>query len=286
MPSSHAQAARTSESDRFFDYCLRPYRPRRAARGKLRAEYLLFEALEVAGLFERTRAVLHALRDSLGRDRVVWGVRHDGERLSFELRVVDPRGAASVRGLAETLAGVLAVRPRVREAIPYSAIGFVLDQATFEAGAIAELTLHVAGGDEREGVTYLATEQGAQLSGSYRFFEPKPDVDDMLGLVKSSCFIDYSEPRTLGHVLVPELYCCKRICVEKRRTRDALTYTGISIDHLLAVLRRLGYPSRLVEVASHVEADLDHLYFDVCVELEQDRDGTIRYPLACFYGTY
>ncbi len=57
--------------DRFFDYCLQPYAPRRSPRGKLRSENLLWYSLAEAGLLEQARPPLLALQQALGRDMLV-----------------------------------------------------------------------------------------------------------------------------------------------------------------------------------------------------------------------
>ena len=53
---------RTAPGDRYFDYCLEPYRPRRPTTGKLRAENLLWAALAHAGIEDAARPVIEALR--------------------------------------------------------------------------------------------------------------------------------------------------------------------------------------------------------------------------------
>ncbi|HMO96564.1 MAG TPA: hypothetical protein PKD27_10630, partial [Tepidiformaceae bacterium] len=153
--------------DRFFDYCLEPYRPRRPWQGKLRSENLLWQALGLAGIEDAARPVIEALRAVLGRDMVVFGVKHDGARLFFELYVYDARKeepAASVAGLSAALAATLPIEVPVRESIPYMMVSFDLDAAAGEvqvafngtgvfdcAGAGTSVTCDLAG----EGVMAL-----------------------------------------------------------------------------------------------------------------------------------
>src|SRR5271155_2039540 len=92
--------------DRYFDYCLEPYRPRRPWRGKLRPENLLWRSLAQGGVLESLRPPLLALQEQLGRDMPVGGVRGDGARLFWEVYVYDPDKEdpnATLRGIAETL---------------------------------------------------------------------------------------------------------------------------------------------------------------------------------------
>ena len=279
-----------SAGDRFFDYCLEPYRPRRPWQGKLRSESLLWRALALAGIEAAARPAIEALRASLGRDMTVFGVKHDGARFFFELYVYDPRKedpAATVAGLTEALAAVLPIRVPVRESIPYMMVSFDLDAATLERGVIDELNLYLTGTKAHAGRSYVVNERGAELGNTYRFLAPKPEIETVLGLVESSYFVDFaSDPRLLSKVLVPELFACKKVCVAKKRLRDGVYFSGIDVDQLLAFLRRFGWPASLVEAVSADHDRLDHLFFDVGVDYEPDGAGGLRYPKTSFYGTF
>ncbi len=85
-------------------------------------------------------------------------------------------------------------------------------------------------------------------------------------------------------MLIPELFACKRICVAKKRTADGLYFSGIDVDQLLFALRRFAWPSVFTAFVQELAADLDHLYFDVGVDVAQD-EGEIRYPKTSIYGT-
>src|ERR1700677_1301635 len=108
--------------DRYFDYCLEPYRPRRSWRGKLRPENLLWRSLAVGGALDGLRPPLCALQDTLGRDMTVGGVKWDGARLFWEIYVYDPDKEdpnATLHGLARALRPWFRVLPQPRETIPY-----------------------------------------------------------------------------------------------------------------------------------------------------------------------
>lgn len=290
MRATVPEALQQAAGDRFFDYCLEPYRPRRPWQGKLRSEALLWRALELAGIEDAARPVIEALRGSLGRDMVVFGVKHDGARLFFELYVYDPRKEdprATVTGLAEALAEVLPIAVPVRETIPYMMVSFDLDAEVLAAGAIRELNLYLTGTTAHAGRSYVVGAGGAELANTYRFLPPKPEIDAVLALVESSLFVDFaSDPTLLSKVLLPELFACKKVCVAKKRARDGIYFSGIDVDQLLAFLRRFGWPPALIEAASASHERLDHLYFDVGLDYEPDAGGGLRYPKTSVYGTF
>ncbi len=287
-PTRGLPAYRTSEGDRYYDYCLEPYRPRRPPRGKLRSENLLWASLELAGVREEMTPVLEAIQHSLGKDHCVYGVKYDGTRFWWELYFYDPQKedpAATVDGLAATLAPWLRFAPSCRPSIPYMMVSFDVDEEVLRQGEVPELNLYLTGTDEHAGRSYIVRSDAMELANTYRFLHPKVDIDTVLSLIQSSAFIDYENPRTLPAVLIPELFACKRICVAKKRVRDGVYYSGIDIDQLRFFLKRMAYPDRLQRIVEKWAPQLDHLYFDVGLDIEQDASGSIRYPKTSFYGT-
>jgi hypothetical protein len=280
----------SAASDRYFDYCLEAYAPRRPWQGKARSENLLWHALIVGEAGDSLTAPLEAIQRSLGKDMTVWGVKWDGNRLFWELYFYDPRkedAAARATTLSETLAPWIAVTPRVRESTPYMMVSLDLTRATGSAGRIDELNLYLTGQSEHAGRSYRVRGDGhIELENTYRFLRAKPESDAILALLKSSIFVDYSDPRVLSKVLIPELFACKKICVAKKRSCDAIYYSGITIEQLEWFLRRFAYPARLVEfVATHRER-FEHLYFDVGIDYRQDPiSGAITHPKSSYYGT-
>ena len=278
----------SSEADRYFDYCLQPYRPRRPTRGKLRAENILWKSLEVAGCRAAFEAPLKAIQAHVGRDLTVWGVKYDGTRLFWELYFYDPQKedvAATATALTEALAPYVQVLPSVRESIPYMMVSFDLDSKTFEHGCIDTLNLYLTGTELHEGRSYTLDAEGFELRNTYRFLSPKQEIDVLLPLLTSSVFVDYSDPRMLAQVLVPQLFACKKVCVAKKRHCDGIYFSGIDVDRLLWFLRRFEYPKPLVDFVDAYREGFEHLWFDVGIDYLQAQDGSLRFPKTSFYGT-
>lgn len=279
---------RTGAGDRYFDYCLQPYQPRRPTEGKLRAENILWKSLAVAGCADSYREPLGAMQRGLGRDMTVWGVKHAEGRLWWELYVYDPRKedpAATVHGVSEILSPWFDIAPSPRESIPYMMFSFDVSPHTFEAGRVERINLYMTGTEEHAGRSYVATEEGLELDNEYVFMEPKRDIDRLLPLLQSSVFVDYSEETVLARVLLPKLFACKRVCIAKKRLSDAIYFSGIDVDQLLWFLRSFEYPDPIVSFVSSHRDGFEHLYFDVGIDYRQEEDGSIVYPKTSFYGT-
>lgn len=280
--------APATEHDRYFDYCLEPYRPRRPWRGKLRSENLLWHSIHVGGATSSLEPPLRAVQDHVGRDLTVWGVKWNGEALFWELYFYDPQKEApeaSIGSLTEVLAPWLRVAPRVPETIPYMMVSLDLSPATTAAGVVEDFNLYMTGEKAHAGRSYEVRKDRIQLENTYRFMEPKRDVDEVLPLVESSVFVDYSDPRTLSKVLFPELFACKKVCVSKKRTCDAIYFSGIAVDQLRWFLARFDYPAPIQRFVAKHELALEHLYFDVGIDYRQRSDRSMEYPKTSYYGT-
>lgn len=278
---------RTTSSDRYFDYCLEPYSPRRPPEGKLRSENLLWHALECAGLREKVEPLLRDLQAQLGLDMVVWGVKFDGDALFFELYIYDPQKedpAARYVGLQEIFAPHFPLRPEVPSSLDAMMVSVDLDAATVARGEIEEVNLYLTGSTRHEGRSYIARGASRELANLYRFLDPKREIDILLPLLKASAFLDFAPRAALAQVLIPELFACKRVCIGQKRERDGVYFSGIDVDQLLFALRRFAWPSAIVDFVQSNAGELDHLYFDVGVDFVQE--GEVITPFkSSFYGT-
>ncbi|MBX3125333.1 MAG: hypothetical protein KF718_01380 [Polyangiaceae bacterium] len=277
-----------AEADRHFDYCLEPYRPRRPWSGKLRAENLLWHSLLVARQRATWRALLEAVQRHVGKDLTVWGVKWDGERLWWELYFYDPRkesARATIASLTEALAPWLRLGPRVPETVPYMMFSFDLSAAASASGEVTALNLYLTGEQAHAGRSYRVTDAGAELENTYRFMEPKRNIDEVLPLIEASVFVDYSARERLKDVLFPVLFACKKVCISKKRDRDAIYFSGIAVDQLLWFLRRFAYPVPLVSFVERHQEQFEHLFFDVGIDYRTDASGRIVYPKTSYYGT-
>ena len=286
--SEAGELLRTGPHDRYFDYCLQPYQPRHDPRGRLRSENLLWRALEVAGAMS-LRPPLLALQAALGRDMTVWGVKHDGCRIWLEIYVYDPQRQepqARVDGLATLLSPWLQFQPKVPSWTPYMMVSFDLFADSVDRASVDLLNLYLTGTDEHAGRSYRACAQRVELENTYRFLPPKTEIDAVLSLLTASAFVDYSAtPTVLSDVLMPRLFACKRICIAKKRHADVVYFSGIDVDQLGWFLARFQYPATIVDFVREYRSDLEHLWFDVGLDLRQGPDGSVNHPKTSFYGT-
>ena len=276
----------STERDRYFDYCLEPYRPRRPWQGKLRGENLLWSSLIAGGAYDALAEPLRAIQAHVGRDLTIWGVKWDGAQLWWELYFYDPQkesAAATITSLTEALAPWFRIVPKIRETIPYMMVSFDLTAAA-RGGEVEELNLYLTGEDAHAGRSYEVRADGIQLENTYKFMAPKPEIDELLSLIHASLYVDFSDPRTLSKVLFPELFACKKVCVAKKRFCDAIYFSGIDVSQLVWFFERFDYPPDIVAFVKEHSASFKHLYFDVGIDYFHDDAGELVYRKTSYYG--
>jgi hypothetical protein len=186
--------------------------------------------------------------------------------------------------VARVLRPWLDITPSVRESVPYMMFSFDLDGEILARRRLDTVSVYLTGSALHEGRSYKLHGDGtAELDNTYRFLQPKSEIDVVLPLLQSSLWVDYREPKVLAQVLMAEFFACKRICIAKKRLRDGVYYSGI--DQLLAFLKKFRYPAALTSFAGEWAAQFDHLSLDIGIDYGQHRDGTIHYPKTSFYGT-
>jgi hypothetical protein len=279
---------RSDGRERYFDYCLQPYAPRRVSAGALRSESLLWQSFLVAGAPAGVRRAVERIREACGRDLTVFGVKLQHGRLFWELYFYDPQ-KEDVRATATSVAAAVAadftLAPLPDEGVPYFMFSFDLAVDTLEVGAVRGLNLYLAEPVGQAGRSYKLLPDGAlELDNFYHFLRPKQDIAEVLARLRSSVFCDVSRVG-LHRVLAPELFACNRVCVAKKRRSDAVYHSGLELWQFEWFLRRHEYPAALVDfVGEHREA-LGHLRYDVGMDYTADGEGRVIVHKTSFYGT-
>jgi hypothetical protein len=274
-------------TDRYFDYCLQPYEPRGSWEGKLRGESLLWHSVAVARANSTVVDAFHGVQKQAGRDATVWGAKHIGGRLSWELYFYDPQKADPRVRATDVMA---ALSPWMRctaplwENAPYFMFSFDVPADLAVGHEVVSLNYYLAEPVGQAGRSYKAARERAELDNVYHFLRPKQDVREVLYRIRSSVFVDWSKV-DVAKVLFPELITCNRICVAKKRTADAVYYSGIRIEQLIWFLRHFGYPAPIVDFATEHRQRFEHLLFDVGIDYRQTAGGTIETPKSSYYST-
>jgi hypothetical protein len=277
----------STATDRYFDYCLQPYEPRRSPHGKLRGETLLWHSFAVAKVHPVLYQSVLALQQDTGRDATVFGIKHIDGQFRWELYFYDPQKQdprVRATALAQTLQPYLQLRPQVRESIPYFMVSFDLYPQMQPNDIIDAVNLYLAEPVGQAGRSYKVTETFTELENYYFFFHPKTAIKEVLYRIKSSAIVDF-EKYNLAQVLLPELFSCRRICVAKKRRADAVYYSGIDVDQLIWFLKRFLYPTALIDFIGNHREKLDHLRFDVGLDYFIDANGSLVVPKTSYYST-
>jgi hypothetical protein len=276
--------------DPSLNYCLWPYPPPAQAEDKFRSINLLFQSFDHAGIDPKAFAIVEAIRDGIGPFRTVFGIKLLDGRLAWEFYFYDYRRRGRQVSMSRVLGAIrgfvhCGIEPN--ENLPYFMFSIDLndDLATGRTPLdVVHMYVGNPGSTVSSGIAYGVRSTGTTLENFYFFFDAASQQTDIAKKLTSSAVFD-DTVLPVDAVLVPELLRCRTICVANKSTHDCIYFSGVNVEQLLWFLRRLSYPSPIVDFATKNRANLDHLLFDVGFDYRMEA-GRLRILKSGFYGVF
>jgi len=280
------------EGEGFFDYCLWPYEPLAEPRGRFRSSNLLFHSFAVAGahgLYD----VCDAIRCEIGEGRTVWGIKFDGTSLIWEFYFYDYgrlERTVSLPRLLRALAPYANSDLPSCERRPYFMFSLDLDAAFGDGAPIDEANLYMGntGCSVSSGLSYRLSAEGLEFDNLYYFYAAGVEDEQILQKTLCSAHLDLAEVR-VEEILWPEMRPLEAdrgcVVVANKRHNDGVYFSRIRLPQLDCFLRRLNYPTAIVDYIEAHAAELDHLLFDVGIDYQM-RDGRVEILKSGYYGLF
>lgn len=278
---------RAEKDSRFFDYCHYEYNPSDFL-GKFTSLNLLLNSFEYSGCDGRFVALIEAIRNAIGQDNTVWGVKKSTVEGKTEMKWEFYFYNYKKRNPDITVTKVLdAIRPivnsnvKMNERLPY--FMFSID-ITKDLEDINSVHIYFPGCDREGGQCYNYSNSGVFLENNYLFFDAKTELTKVANKIKNTPIIDFTviDPRK---VLCPEYADCFTICISNKKTADCIYYSRINMDQFKRFLIDFGYPKEIIEFVSANHEDLKHLLTDIGFDYFI-KDGKLKIHKSGYYGTF
>lgn len=279
---------RVAPRDRFADYCLWDYPPPAAPLGKLRSSNLLWRALEAAGAGPNMFAACEALRAGLGPFQTVYGVKKNGDRLSFEFYFYDYARLerwVSIPRVLEILSPFVDCPLTYSEGRPYFMFSIDLDgDIVSRRRPLETINIYVGnpGSSVSSGICYELTPAGMRLANFYFFFDAKKEREDIVAKVMCSAHHDL-KGLPLTSILRPELTDCGVIVVANKKFSDGVYFSRVKIDPLIDFLGKENFPADILAFARQYRNELDHMLYDIGLDYQVEGDA-VRIVKTAYYG--
>jgi len=278
-----------NNSDHFFDYCLNKYIPEKDFLNKYISSNLFFHSIYSSQYSENLSKFTTALREKIGRNKTVWGVKNINSKISWEFYFYNQH-----KNNPQVLASeILPILERffqcpisIDETNPYFMFSFNISDISIKTKAIGELNLYVTDlqNDIPAGISYTYSSQGKKLGNHYRFYDPitqkKLLTEDLL---KSEPFLNNSI--SIEEILLPELINCNKICLAEKQNVNSIYFSGIVIDSFTSFLKAFNYNIQTINFLKDNYNHLDHLKFDVGYDYTI-KDNKIQIVKSSYYGTF
>ena len=277
------------DGDVFFDYCHFRYSPVVSPEGKWRSIALLENSFRAMNCGSKYRPLVDALRNALGTNSTVWGVKKIGGRFFWEFYFYN-YGKEDRRVIPSTVLEVMSPYFRLGGAVNcdrfrYFMFSIDIVPESFESGELNGLHLYVHDGQERQtGLSYFCDGNTLRLENHYAFYTPAHEWRQLAVKVIDSVWLDPTEI-PVDAVLLPELTDCHTICVANKQACDAVYFSRINYDQFLYFLRRFEYPEEVVLFVEENRQRLDQLLFDVGFDY-CSVNGELTIQKSGYYGAF
>ena len=282
---------RCNSNDEFKDFCLWEYSPLCSANGKIRSISLLQHSLDVCDVNpKRSLSLCHKIRDNLGANQTVWGVKFADGKISWELYFYDYNRLerkASIARIIEILKPDINCPLHFDENKPYFMFSIDLTTQTInEPSNLDEINIYIGNPSNvvSSGISYTLNDQGLKLGNLYYFYDRQKHWDDLTGKVACSAHIDLSHLK-LKSLLWPELTEWQTIVVANKKNNDGLYFSRINIDNLIQFLNKCRYPKSIIAYFESNRDQLDHMLYDVGIDYVM-KNGEINILKSAYYGFF
>lgn len=286
-----ASSSLAGERDLYLDYVARPYTPQAPWQGKLRSE-ALYDA-SAAG----RPALLELkgrLQESLGQDRVVWGVKERRGRTYWELYFYnyDRRPELSLEAVRRALSPGWSLAPLAAQAPEHMMFSFELSDAVLAGRRVEAYSLYVISEAAGRAVSRSWRADGARVVPENVYIPVPLDTPRDRALLEQLLRRGLGAAAALEGVLPPQLMAdCRCVCLASKprggaaaKDPNAVYLSTLRVGALLEFLRRWRYPEALVAFVSANRGRLDHLLYDVGYDF--DGGDALSFCKSGFYGIF
>ncbi len=290
IPESPLPIERVKPGDPLRDYCLWDYSPRTEPEGKWHASNLLFQSFKAAGLDDTFIPVCEAIREAIGFNQTVWGVKMAQGRISWEFYFYDYQRLerqVSISKLLEVLKPFVSCELSYSEQRPYFMFSLDLDASWGQPrSTLKEINIYMGnvGSNVSSGLSYSLTKDGLLFENLYSFFDAEHERET--AIEKALCSSHFDLPNfPLDSLFLPQLIDCGVLVVSNKRECDGVYFSRVGVDQLLWFMDEMAYPEALSGYIRANRDQLDHLNFDLGLDYLW-RDGRIQFHKTAYYGVF
>jgi hypothetical protein len=265
------------------DFCLWPYEALCDTAGKRPYSDLLRASFAQSTRPQQLEALLTELQQELGEQATVWGVKWDGQSLSWELYFYDYARTGrevSIARLQAVLGSRWTEAPRV-EHIPYFMFSIEVDGEGRVAPG-ADVYVGSPGSDVSAGLCYACVGDAITFKNFYHFFDGQRGLEPALEKLSNSMHLPNRLP-AVDELLWPMTRRCQTLVIANKRAGDGIYYSRVRADQLAWFASRMGFPASLRQWLDKELDAYSHMLFDLGVDFRQ-HEGRVDFYRGAFYG--
>jgi hypothetical protein len=281
-----------SKGTKHRDYILLDYEPRCDPTGRLHSATAFRATLRHGEQLQATWPIIEALRDHLGPDNTVWGIKYGPQGVSSELYFYNnrqnPAGHPMQAGtLTRVLQPFIDVVGSVDESLPYFMCSIGLDAEVLARRRAEPFRIYLGSGERARtgcGFSFRATSGSGVLENHYAFYYASKPEELADARERLACSPRSGGRAALAELMPDYLLDCRTVCYAVKPEYDGLYFSRLATEQVLRFLaQRL--PGPLHDVLGGAGADFAHLLWDLGFDFRRpSQDPAVSIEKIGLYG--
>jgi len=262
------------------DYCFFEYNTVKTST-QLDSEILLFNSLT----HKRIIDYILYLQKILGKEKVVWGIKHNCNEQSWEFYFYnwDKKTELTMTNIFDISKDFFITEIIPNENIPYFMFSIDITEELFDTQKLHAVHIYLEGANFRQhGGSYLLSKNNVEFENTYSTYNPtnKEQREHLIGSIFKSPRVDFTKV-DISKLLWTELFNCYTICLSRKRFCEGIYYSRLNIEQFLIFLKKFNYDYKFIEQNKN---KLDYLKFDVGFDYTYDTD--LQLIKSGYYGIF
>ncbi len=250
---------------------------------RLRISNLLYKSLEKTPLYTPINELIKDLRNKIGLNQTVWGIKNINGKVELELYFYRhlQHSIMEFDAILDILSKYFLVeRLTFDENLPFTMFSFdiaenmKIENANIYFSKYYEESFH--------SWSYKLSAKKIEFENHYEVYT-QPNYYQIPEKILSSPFVN--SETTISEILLPQLMNCSLIFLATKRNRNGIYYQGISINQFIIFLRKFQYPKELIKFVELYRNQLNYILFDIGFDYSII-DNKLDFGKSGFYGTF
>lgn len=275
----------TQRNDIYYNFVLDSYKPVNSTLNKYTNTMILYKSIENTANEIKILNIIIKLRQLLGKNQVVWGIKNINNEISYELYFYQKYNhkLVSIKNIINQLKEDFEIF-NFNEINSLNSIMFSFDFFK-DKNKIDEINVYFSQYIKHNLHTKsfsINKNYEKEFQNYYITYNQSEQKEIIQTILTSPYNID---TKNLPDILIPELMKCEQIYIGSKRNCNGIYFQGVDITQLIFFLKKFKFDLALIEFIEKNKENLDYLLFDISFDY-YIKNNKFIIKKSGFYGTF